>query len=448
MGRPRSGTLALRKLGWHARVTIERDGETVREWVALGTTSKAVARRKLAKLVHGDAPEPDRRAVETLGVYAQTWLETRAALGLASAPNERRYWDFYWEPALGSMLLREVRPSHVRGVIEDAAVGELATRRGMRFSHQTVVHLRGMLFRLFESARAEELVQANPVELVKVPAMRAVERVRVIPTDAEIGCLMGAPDADLEIQTLVLLARTVGGMRASDLNALDWCVIDVPHFTEIVVPRRKTKSPQAMTIPETVRPFFRAWWEAHGSPTSGPVFPVRRGPRAGEAKKQGNMSYADRLRREFLRAGVRRHDCTRAADAAPIKADEACCASMANDPLYFATTHSLPIDFHSTRRAYCSALARANVPAQVALRLAAHSDLKVHDRYLDASVAREAPAAAIPALPAVNRRAYRPHGGRNSAGAAPRGAKSSAIPERDTRLELATPSLGSSCSTN
>jgi hypothetical protein len=34
-------------------------------------------------------------------------------------------------------------------------------------------------------------------------------------------------------------------------------------------------------------------------PTSGPVFPVRRGERAGQVKAQSKQSYADRLRRNL-----------------------------------------------------------------------------------------------------------------------------------------------------
>jgi hypothetical protein len=47
------------------------------------------------------------------------------------------------------------------------------------------------------------------------------------------------------------------------------------------------------------------------------------------------MSYAERLRRELWRAGLRRHE------------------------LHFETATTLPVDFHSTRRAYATALVRA-----------------------------------------------------------------------------------------
>ena len=72
-----------------------------------------------------------------------------------------------------------------------------------------------------------------------------------------------------------------------------------------MIPRSKTAAPELLDLPEVVRPFMRAWWEQAGCPTSGPVFPVRQGARAGQRKARMN-SYAERLRRDLFRAGVYR----------------------------------------------------------------------------------------------------------------------------------------------
>jgi hypothetical protein len=86
------------------------------------------------------------------------------------------------------------------------------------------------------------------------------------------------------------------------------------------------------------------------------------------------MSYADRLRAQLLRAGVTRHE------------------------LHHATPTSLPVDFHSTRRAYVSALARAGVNQQTAMILSGHSDAKVHQHYVEAATIRALPPAAMPII--------------------------------------------------
>src|SRR6266508_347646 len=436
MARERSGTLILRKKGWCARITIDRvvDGEVIqeREWCPLGTDNKTVAKRKMKRLLaelEANGAEEVRAAalsVEQCDAYAQDWLERRDALGLATSASERRMWNRYWKPAIGSLPLDQVRKQHIKDLLEAVATGrvqwtrtikrvggKVETRTG-KCSRQTVAHIRATAYRMFDAAEQDEIIVRNPVRGLKLPSMREVRRERAVMTDFEIGRLLSRPDVDPEIKMLVLLSRTVGGMRSGDLNAWDWTSIDLLHFEQCVVPRAKTGKPQRLEIPESVRPFLAFWWHAQGSPTSGPVFPVRRGPRAGKDKKRSNMSYAKRLRRELLKAGVTRHE------------------------LHSPTATTLPVDFHSTRRAYNTALARAGVNVQTAMVLAGHSDPKVHQRYINSAIGHALPAGAMPILetsqPVSNDAAPIP--------------ENVLFFERDTGLEPATPSLGSSCSTS
>ncbi len=70
------------------------------------------------------------------------------------------------------------------------------------------------------------------------------------------------------------------------------------------------------------------------------------------------------------------------------------------DPLYYETATTLPVDFHSFRRAFNTALAEAGVNVQHAMHLASHSDPKVHARYVMSTKAmRTIPASALPRLP-------------------------------------------------
>ena len=70
------------------------------------------------------------------------------------------------------------------------------------------------------------------------------------------------------------------------------------------------------------------------------------------------------------------------------------------DPLYFETATTLPVDFHSFRRAFNTALAEAGVNVQHAMHLASHSDPKAHARYVMRTAAMRAiPDAALPRLP-------------------------------------------------
>jgi integrase len=194
-------------------------------------------------------------------------------------------------------------------------------------------------------------------------------------------------------------------MRTGDLHRWDWTMIDQKHFAECTIPRAKTRTPQVLAIPAMLAPFLRAWWERAGTPESGPVFPVRTGKRAGEAKRPLN-SYAKRLGRELFRAGVVRltpievpaiqrgwrRDLGKAPSGTKL-------APHPSDPLYFDTGTTLAVDFHSFRRAFNTALAEAGVNVQHAMHLAAHSDPKTHMRYvMNTTAMRTIPEAALPQL--------------------------------------------------
>jgi len=157
------------------------------------------------------------------------------------------------------------------------------------------------------------------------------------------------------------------------------------------MPRARTgtlipPAPQRLAIPEVLAPFLRAWWERAEKPESGPVFPARRGERA-EAFKAKKSAYANRLRRGLVAAGVFRltpSKVVREVRTGRSKTTRTVheLAPDPRDPLYFATASTLPVDFHSFRRAFNTGLADAGVNVQHAMHLAAHSDPKVHARYI------------------------------------------------------------------
>src|SRR5882724_3791946 len=107
------------------------------------------------------------------------------------------------------------------------------------------------------------------------------------------------PHVDAEIKLLLLLSRTIGGMRTGDLNRLQWTAFG-PDFSTCTYTRRKTRKkkpgPVTLLVPAPVRPFIKAWWNAGKEPETGPVFPARRGARAGQEKLSSKQSYALRLR--------------------------------------------------------------------------------------------------------------------------------------------------------
>jgi len=409
MPRARTGTLVPPTADglWRARVTKEHpDGTTTRPLYSLGTTDRALARRKLAKLVAAiesgahvlDAAE-SANAPERVQDYAEAWLAKRKAQGLVSVEDERMYFDRYVRDAIGRLPLCDVRPTHVRGILDEAAAKGL--KRG------TVAHVRGVMNRLFRAALEDELVEHNPVAAVRVPKMREVRKERLILTDAEFAQFIASAEVDLELRMLSLVARCEGGMRTGDLNRWDWSMIDRVHFAECFIPRAKTRKPQALAVPPTLSPFLRSWWEGAGKPESGPVFPARAGKRAGGFRAPSGHSYARRLRDALFRAGVWRMTPVEVAATKPgmrtdlgKRAAGTKLAPNPRDPLYFETETTLRVDFHSFRRAFNTALAEAGVNVQHAMHLSGHTSPLVHQRYVMRTAAmRSIPEAALPRLP-------------------------------------------------
>ena len=255
---------------------------------------------------------------------------------------------------------------------------------------------------MLASAKSAGLIASNCLEHIQLADALPEDdaRARAVPTDEEIAIFLHSPAVDLELKMLGLLSRTIGAMRAGDLNQLDWSAF-TENFSTCLVPRSKTRrkrSAQELDVPEVVRPFIDSWWQSQGSPATGPVFPVRRGNRAGEAKRRGNMNYAARVRRDMGRAlGV---DSVAEWDG-PTKRwrllDGQSFTRRQRD-LFSDTEHTRQLDFHSFRRAFNTALARANVNAQAAMVLAGHTDIKTHMRYVASSTIRTLPASATPDL--------------------------------------------------
>jgi integrase len=418
MSRIRTGTLVPPgRDGIHrARFTKDNaDGTTSRPFYSLGTTDLARAKRELARVnailasggdiesagLGGGAPELVRGFVEA-------WLEKREAAGVVNVEADERNLRTHALRTIGHLPVGDVRAPHVVQILDGVVTGTY--RRAGEVHHYgaaSVAKVRALLHGLFRAAQAEGLIEHNPVDPVTSPKTRETRKERCILTDEEFSRFIACPHVDLELRMLALVARVEGGMRAGDLNAWDWTMIDRQQFAECFVPRAKTRKPQRLAIPDVLAPFLHAWWERAGKPESGPVFPVRAGKRVGGFRHSAG-GFAKRLRRELFLAGVYRMPpttapATKRGQRTDLDKPIAGTKPVPNprDPLYFETATTRPVDWHSFRRAFGTALAEAGVNVQQAMHLSAHSDAKVHGRYVMSTAAmRTIPAAAIPELPA------------------------------------------------
>lgn len=369
MPTPRTGSLEWRDGKAFARVWVETpDGEKKRVRVDLHTKDPRTAKAKLAtinrKVLAGEVVfDAGRDVAEEFKPFAESYIEQRKASGVAMAPDEhinlkRHVYEVVVDGVpFASMVLGDVKPRHI------VAVLQAAIDKGLRKG--TIDHIKRMLARIFRAAIAADILplEASPVAVAVTPRIqraKTVKKPRVILSDAEIEQFIASPaSTDIEIKMMSLSARTAGGMRTSDVNRWDWEHVDTKRFEVCTIPREKMESgPQKLIIPAVLRPFLAAWWQEHGKPTSGPVFPVTKGARKSEFRKRRGVSYARRLRRELKKAGLTRPE------------------------LFVETATTKPVDFHSFRRAFNTALAGAGINQQRAMALAHHSDAKTHLKYV------------------------------------------------------------------
>ena len=409
-GRPRSGSLYWAKSGWRARLRVEVDGVTVQKSFALGTKDKAVARIKMRKLAGSLVPVAamtDEAAKSETFEQAAGRIVGESGIRTADARLARLRLRVF--PAIGNMRVDEIRAGDVRDILNTLA--------GSGASRQSCVHLRNDISAVLGELWRFDILTENVCKKVKIPKNAKVDkRERAVIPDHKLAVYLAWEHpvekrraSVLERQVMACIVRMFGGLRWGDIRALRWEAFETAHgrFDQGWAPREKTASPQKLVVPEMLRPILRDWWERAGRPTEGLMFPARRGPRAGEKRKAGSIAKA--LRRDLARAwGI---EVLEAVDSVRkngrpdvryrwVKRREPDAEEL---PLLAATEFTLPVDFHSGRRAYKQALADAGVELITAMALSGANDVKSHQRYLpNTAKAREIPAAALPNLSIVH----------------------------------------------
>jgi integrase len=182
-------------------VGAERDGVTEKK-------AEAELRERLVRVERKGYRRPQRL---TFGAYADDWFEEC---------QRRRGWKpgtvvtyrnviGHLKDELGPMTLGSIRPRDIAGY----------TRQALdRFSAKTVQLHMNVVFDVFKSAKAEELVDANPVDGAERPKVTR-RRWRILqPT--EFGPVLNA-FADEQARTMFLMLMLTG-LRRFELLQLRW----------------------------------------------------------------------------------------------------------------------------------------------------------------------------------------------------------------------------------
>lgn len=363
MPRKRTGSLELRDDGYWARVTMDvHGGGTERRWVRLGRVSEARAKSMLAKVAgkasRGELVAGRAELAETFGDIAEKFLATRTKLKFARV--ERSYYDLHVAKHLAHMRFDEIKLDDLDAVLAAASA---------TLAESTLANVRRLVRRVFRHAHKHEITTRDPSRHLDVPAdARVDERPRAVPTDAEFAALVDSPKTQPQLRMMCIASRTFGGLRTADLIAWDWAQIDTDAFAWATAPRTKTGTPTTYDLPAQTAEELRTWWERSGRPTSGRVFLGKDGHPFAFGRH-----FERELRRDLMRAGVTRHD------------------------LHHATPTSRPVAMHSLRRAFVGALARSGVNQQISMKLAGHTTLSQHEKYLhELPEFKRIPEAALP----------------------------------------------------
>jgi integrase len=399
-GRPRKGSLEFRGGTWHVRLTLTVEGVAVRKWFSLNTDNKVVARRKAARLLaERQVPSVASAAIEAARPETYVELAKRVAAnrrleGIADCRTEESRESVWVIPVIGELPVASVRPEHIAGIYE--------TARAKGRSLSLLRNLRTVLQSRFNTAIEEESIQSSPAARVRIPKAKVDRRERAVLTDTELAIYLAWTHplkhrqlAVLERQTMSALARMFGGLRTGDIHALEWTHFDTSSTVEVtgvfswgMALRKKTARPQRIEVPMSLRPILRDWWTRAGKPKTGHVFPPLRGKRVGtddttgESHAKSGVSHAGAMRRD-LKAAFKAHRT--ANPKVPAEVLDGFCPAEKSErwtELFKGTEFTRPVDFHSWRRKFVQALADIGMNAQQAQKLAGHSDLAAHERYL------------------------------------------------------------------
>lgn len=368
MPRARTGQLLWRGSSWSARYT---DADGKRHQVALDTDNAALAKQKLKQLVEGAAP------VEVTAQGVETFAAAVARVVGSDEVDRNRRLKRWALPQLGPLSCDRVGKAHVRAVLK-AAIKD-------GYPKGTVVKLKCDISRVLQDLVDDDTLKVNAARGFTMPEMREDKRRRAQPTDAEFSAFT-AHCADEELRTAAVLARCVGGLRTSDLGELR--VRDYDGAT-LTVRRTKTQTEDVHALTPEVVAVVQEWL-ATRKPELGPNDPLFPVPGTRRRRARRGFSFAARFRAALLAAGCDRHE------------------------LHHDTDTTRKCDFHSLRRAYATALARAGVNQQQAKRLAAHLNDATHARYVQLADVLVTPAAALPVVKAHTAPFHLPDGSATS----------------------------------
>src|SRR5262245_54164824 len=130
----------------------------------LGEEAKA---RRTLELIEQRVEAEKRTGVPagelTVKAYGERWLQGRPAQGIGTAKDEAARLRLHAWPSVGHLLLKDLRPHHVRDLVR--SLRTKLSARGLPLAPRTVRHVYGALHAMLHEAVVDELIALNPCAL-------------------------------------------------------------------------------------------------------------------------------------------------------------------------------------------------------------------------------------------------------------------------------------------
>ncbi|MFC1866440.1 tyrosine-type recombinase/integrase, partial [Chloroflexota bacterium] len=203
------------KNSYSIAVSLGKDATTGKykyQWVTVKGTKKD-AEKRLSELLHqldnGSFMKPSKT---TLGEYLEKWLKDYVWPNLAprTAEGYESIVHCHIKPALGSILLSQLKPEHLQSYYSD--------KNTQGLSNQTVRHHHTALHRALQMALEWDLLSRNPADAARPPRVHIAE----IQTWDEDDMTKFFEVAKNSPYYAVFYTALFTGMRRSELLALQW----------------------------------------------------------------------------------------------------------------------------------------------------------------------------------------------------------------------------------
>jgi integrase len=190
-------------------------------WRSGFTTKKAASEAMRALLARASAGRDPFPADVTLHQYVDRWFDSERVRDLRphTVNRYRQVLLDYLLPDLGAMKLADVRPRHIRPVLDEMAK--------LGLSGRSLNEAKNILSRVFRSALEDELVDVNPVSAVRARSHR--RRPLETPTTDQLRTLLRTATGTVWEMPLALAVHL--GMRRSEVLGLRWSDIDLDAKT-------------------------------------------------------------------------------------------------------------------------------------------------------------------------------------------------------------------------